>query len=83
MVRKEMSERITIRLPEKMVEEIDNLVMIEEYTNRSDVIREAVKLFLGAKMKEVVESVKTQKEFHNLVSQAMKEEEEEEKYLRK
>jgi Arc/MetJ-type ribon-helix-helix transcriptional regulator len=83
MVRKEMSERITIRLPEKMVDEIDNLVMIEEYTNRSDVIREAVKLFLGAKMKEVVESVKTQKEFHNLVSQAMKEEEEEEKYLRK
>lgn len=83
MVRKEMSERITIRLPEKMVEEIDNLVMIEEYTNRSDVIREAVKLFLSAKMKEVVESVKTQKEFHNLVSQAMKEEEEEEKYLRK
>jgi Arc/MetJ-type ribon-helix-helix transcriptional regulator len=82
MVRKEMSERITVRLPKKMVSEIDNLVMIEEYTNRSDVIRDAVKFFLSAQMKEVVEKLHAKEEFHTYVSKAIKETEEEERYLR-
>ncbi len=82
MVRKEMSERITVRLPKKMVNEIDNLVVIGEYSNRSDVVREAVKLFLNTKIKDVVESLSAKEKLQDYVSKAIKQAEEEEKYLR-
>jgi Arc/MetJ-type ribon-helix-helix transcriptional regulator len=82
MVRREMSERITIRLPKSMVSEIDNLVEIGEYTNRSDIIREAVKLFINMKIQDVVASYGAKERFHDLVSRAKKVEEDEKKYLR-
>lgn len=82
MVRKEMSERITVRLPKKMVNEIDNLIVIGEYSNRSDIVREAVKLFLNTKIKDVVESLSAKEKLQDYVSKAIEQAEEEEKYLR-
>jgi Arc/MetJ-type ribon-helix-helix transcriptional regulator len=82
MVRKELSERITIRLPKKMVNDIDDLVQVGEYTNRSDVVREAVKMFLNTKIEDVVKRLNTRKEFHKYVSEAMESEKEENEILR-
>ncbi|MDY6985048.1 MAG: ribbon-helix-helix domain-containing protein [Candidatus Thermoplasmatota archaeon] len=82
MVRKEMSERITVRLPKKMVNEIDNLIVIGEYSNRSDIVREAVKLFLNTKIKDVVESLSAKEKLQGYVTKAIEQAEEEEKYLR-
>ncbi|MCC5909078.1 MAG: ribbon-helix-helix protein, CopG family [Clostridiaceae bacterium] len=44
------SKRIMISLPESLLKEVDNIVSIEE-TNRSEFVREAMKLYIREKNK--------------------------------
>jgi Arc/MetJ-type ribon-helix-helix transcriptional regulator len=39
---------VQVRMPEKIIEEIDKLVKRKVYSTRSDVIREATRKFIGS-----------------------------------
>ena len=82
MAKREMTERITIRLPKNIVTEIDNLVTIGECNNRSEVLRDAVKFFLDEKISKVVENFSTRERFHTIVSQTIENDKEEKEYLK-
>ena len=54
----EQDERISARLENKMVNEIDALVKDEKYSNRSDFLRTAVRTQIDSQQKEDTISVK-------------------------
>jgi len=50
-----MESKITIRLPENYIEEIDFLVQVEDYSSRSEAIRIAVRDMLYQRIDMVME----------------------------
>jgi len=48
---------ITFRLPETLLKSIDELAEKLGYTSRSDLIRDALRVFVRAKAREVIEEI--------------------------
>ena len=55
----EKTTRVTLRLPESEMSMLDTFVVSGEYSNLSEVIRRAIREFVVAHAKSVVERVKT------------------------
>ena len=53
-------KKISIRLTEKQYEFLESLVISGEYANVSEVIRDAIRYFMKAKMRELSDSGKVE-----------------------
>ncbi len=66
------SDRVTIRLPQPVIGEIDALVGLGQYATRTEVIRAALRMFMeetGAKATKTIESAKGMQEIKQLAAQ--------------
>ena len=82
MVKKDLSDRVTVRLPKKMISEMDNIIVVGEYRNRSDIIREAVKCFINLKVKEIADTFDAKKKLREIAAETVKAEKTENEYMK-
>lgn len=59
-------ERITVRIPEKQLDDVEELVESGEYPNRSEAIREAVRNMLAEKENNEKTTGSSRKPFNNV-----------------
>jgi len=66
------TERITVRLPRALIHQMDALVDVGDFRNRTDVVYNALKAFVrerGAHAKEAIEAEKGLLEFQKLAAE--------------
>ncbi len=66
------SERVTIRLPTPVIGDIDALVELGEYANRTEIVRAALRMFFqekGASAKEVIAAKQGMQELKQMAAQ--------------
>lgn len=66
------SERVTIRLPRPVIDDIDAMVQLGQYATRTEVVRAALRMFFeetGSKASQKIESAKGMQELKQLASQ--------------
>lgn len=66
------SDRVTIRLPRPVVDDIDAMVQLGQYATRTEVVRAALRMFFeeqGSKAVKTIESAKGMQELKQLAAQ--------------
>ena len=66
------SERVTIRLPKPVIDNVDAMVSLGQYATRTEVVRAALRMFFeqeGSKATKVIESEKGMQELKQLAAQ--------------
>ncbi len=66
------SERVTIRLPQQVIGDIDAMVQLGQYATRTEVVRAALRMFFeeqGSKAVQTIESAKGMQELKQLAAQ--------------
>ncbi|MGB1586867.1 MAG: ribbon-helix-helix domain-containing protein [Thermoplasmatota archaeon] len=66
------SERVTIRLPKPVIDNVDAMVSLGQYATRTEVVRAALRLFFekeGSKATKVIESEKGMQELKQMAAQ--------------
>lgn len=66
------TDRITVRIPTSMIQNMDALVELGSYRNRTDLVYNALKAFLqqqGTKAKETIEAEKGMMELKSLAAE--------------
>jgi len=63
------TERVTLRLPVSVLQDLDAFIQTGEYTTRSEAIRAAIKHFVRAKASEVKETTEARKTLLDASSQ--------------
>jgi hypothetical protein len=82
MIKKDLSDRVTVRLSKKMINEMDNIIVIGEYRTRSDIVREAVKWFINSKVKEIAETFEAKEKLQKIAAQTIEAEKAENEYMK-
>ena len=82
MVKKDLSDRVTVCLPKKMINEMDNIIVIGEYRTRSDIVREAVKCFINSKVKEIAEIFEAKEKLQKIAARTIEAEKAENEYMK-
>jgi Arc/MetJ-type ribon-helix-helix transcriptional regulator len=60
------TERVTLRIEKEHLQTIDLLVQLKQYSNRSDAIRQAIKLFCDEALEEVDDLIERQEKKQKL-----------------